>query len=106
MSPCLGRPEAGEAAEIATATLRELDSFLPGLAEADVLQVDAGVIVARGSSDVDDPASGLHSRSAIGLLHQSADGYWSVDQGKWTTAPLLARRIAATLAQQFGTTGF
>lgn len=98
--PCLGRPDPEEASAIAGATLRELDPFLPGLADAQVLQVDAGVIVARGSSDVDDPGSGLHSRSAIGLLHQGADGYLSVDQGKWTTAPLLARRVAAILTGQ------
>jgi glycine/D-amino acid oxidase-like deaminating enzyme len=103
--PCLGRPEAGKAAEIASATLRALDAFLPGLAKAQVLQVDAGVIVARGSSDVNDPASGLHSRCAIGLLHQGSNGYLSVDQGKWTTAPLLARRVAANLAHLRGTTG-
>lgn len=102
---CLGRPDPAEASVIAAATLRELDPFLPGLAQAQVQQVDAGVIVARGSSDVDDPASGLHSRRAIGLLHHGPEGYLSVDQGKWTTAPLLARRVAAVLAGQRNAAG-
>jgi hypothetical protein len=98
--PCLGRPDPEEARRIAEGTLRELDPFLPGLAGSQVLQVDAGVIVARGTSDVDDPSSGLHSRTAIGLLHHGADGYFSVDPGKWTTAPLFARRIASVLTEQ------
>ena len=98
--PCLGRPDPEEARRIAEGTLRELDPFLPGLAGSQVLQVDAGVIVARGTSDVDDPSSGLHSRTAIGLLHHGADSYFSVDPGKWTTAPLFARRIASVLTEQ------
>lgn len=97
--PCRGQPDPEEARRIADGTLRELDPFLPGLAGSEVLQVDAGVIVARGTSDVDDPSSGLHSRTGIGLLHHGADGYLSVDPGKWTTAPLLARRIASVLTE-------
>lgn len=103
--PCQGHPDPAVASAIAEATLRQLDPFLPGLVDATVQQVDAGVIVARGSSDVDDPASGLHSRTAIGLLHHGADGYLSVDQGKWTTAPQLARCVAERLMQPFSASG-
>jgi hypothetical protein len=54
--------------------------------------VAGGIIVAAGETDIDDPASRLHTRSAVGI--RSADGYHSVDTGKYTLAPMYAMEIA------------
>ena len=73
---------------------------VPGIATSTPLQVDAGAIVAYGRTDVDDPKSGLHDRTHVGVT--SINGYHSVDPGKLTTAPLFgelaARRILHTQA--------
>ncbi|MBA3742431.1 FAD-dependent oxidoreductase [Sporichthya sp.] len=50
-----------------------------------------GIIFAWGSSDIDDPGSGLHQRSAIGP--QSHGTYHSVDTGKLTMAPLFGAQV-------------
>ena len=77
---------------MASALLAAIDRWYPGAAEARPLQVDAGAIVAYGQSDVDDPRSGLHNRTRVGVL--SVDGYHSVDPGKLTTAPFFALHAA------------
>lgn len=48
--------------------------------------------VAHGHSDVDDPASGLHGRTRVGIVSQGS--YHSVDPGKLTTAPLFGLEVA------------
>jgi len=63
---------------------------LPGsdLAAADLT---GGVIFAWGTSDIDDPRSGLHNRFAIGP--HTVGRYHSVDTGKLTMAPLYAQMV-------------
>src|SRR5262249_35862597 len=56
------------------------------------ISVKGGVIVAWGRSDIDDPASELHQRYAIGVT--SSGPYHSVDPGKFTMAPLFATIVA------------
>lgn len=58
--------------------------------------VKGGIIYARGTQDVHDPASGLHGRAAIG--RHSVGRWHSVDPGKWTTAPLFAMEVADHIA--------
>ena len=62
--------------------------------------VKGGVIVAWGETDIDDPASELHNRFAIGVT--SEDGYHSVDPGKLTMAPLFADRCADRVVATYG----
>ena len=81
-----------ERRSIAAALLGAIERWYPGAAQSDVELVDAGAIVAYGSSDVDDPASGLHDRTRVGVT--SSAGYHSVDPGKLTTAPLFGVRAA------------
>lgn len=50
--------------------------------------VQGGVIVAWGSTDIDDPASELHRRYEIGVT--SSGHYHSVDPGKLTMTPYFA----------------
>ena len=60
-------------------------------------EVKAGVIVAWGQTDINDPSSELHERHAVGP--RTHGRYHSVDPGKLTMAPyfasLLADRIGA-----------
>lgn len=55
-------------------------------------QVHAGIIFARGSTDITDPSSGLHMRHVIGP--QSRGRYHTVDTGKLTMAPLFGKIVA------------
>lgn len=55
-------------------------------------EVTPAVIVAAGRSDIDDPASQLHTRTAIGV--RSTGGYHSTDPGKYTMAPYFALTVA------------
>jgi hypothetical protein len=91
-SACRGEAPPALAREIAEATLAGIRAWLPAVAGCQVLTVDAGAIVARGRSDVDDLASGLHDRTRIGVT--SRGGHHSVDTGKLTTAPLFALEVA------------
>ena len=54
--------------------------------------VAGGIIMAAGTTDIDDPNSGLHRRTSVGV--RSIGGYHSVDTGKYTLAPMFALEIA------------
>ena len=101
-SACRGVIPDDARSEIAHSILHGLDAWYPGIARAVPIEVDAGVIVAYGDSDVDDRNSGLHDRSRIGVT--SADGYHSIEPGKLTTAPmfslLAAQRVALNAASR------
>ena len=84
--PCTGNVDPASAEKLSTNIIREISKWYPGLEDLRVLQVDAGAIVACGTSDVDDSKSELHTRTVIGVT--SRDGYHSLDPGKLTTAPL------------------
>lgn len=91
-APCAGQLGDNEARVVAGDILGAIDRWYLGAAEAQPLVVDAGAIVAYGRTDVHDAASGLHDRTRVGV--RSCDGYYSVDPGKLTTAPLFAKRAA------------
>lgn len=69
-------------------SLDAFDGIVPGMAECTNPRVAAGVIVAWGHSDIDDPASQLHQRHEIGVAEH--DRYFSINTGKFTSAPLFA----------------
>jgi hypothetical protein len=54
------------------------------------------VIVCWGATDIDDPSSELHRRRDIGV--HDHDGYFSIDTGKLTCAPLFATELADRVA--------
>ncbi len=87
-----GKVRAGVADEIARDIINAIDAWYPGIAEVKPYQVDAGVICAYGTTDVDDAASGLHNRTRVGV--RSFDGYHSVSTGKYTSAPRFAVEAA------------
>lgn len=94
-APCRGDAPAALARRVAVETLAAIDRWYPGAAASEVLQVDAGAIVAYGRSDVDDPGSGLHNRTRVGVTLR--DGYCSIEPGKLTTAPMFAVAAARQL---------
>jgi glycine/D-amino acid oxidase-like deaminating enzyme len=58
--------------------------------------VVGGAIFAYGETDIDDPDSGLHQRSAVAV--RSCGGYHSIDPGKYCLAPLFAIQVADRIA--------
>lgn len=73
-----------------------IQPWYPEIARCTPYQLDAGAIVAYGSTDVDDPDSGLHDRTQVGVF--SEGGYHSLDPGKLTTAPYFAMQAAERVA--------
>lgn len=95
---CRGDTPPALAQELADAILHAAERWYPGLAQSEVLTVDAGAIFAYGREDVDRRSSGLHGRAHNGPY---GDGrYVSVDSGKLTTAPWYAVQAADVLLGQ------
>lgn len=90
------------ASEISAEIVSGIADWYPAIRHCEILQVDAGPIVAWGVEDVDKPGSGLHCRDQIGSWH--SEGYWTVEPGKLTTAPLAAyecaRRIVSSIQEK------
>jgi hypothetical protein len=86
-------PETGR--EVIEATLHAFDAIVPGLSECRNAEVAAGIIFSWGETDIEDPTSELHKRHEIGV--HAHDGYFSVDTGKLTCAPLFAQRLIGEL---------
>ena len=85
-----------DADEVRTGTFAALRSLMPALGSVAPEALThatarAGVVYARGRADIDDARSGYHRRDAIGP--RSLGRYHSFDTGKYTTAPLFARRL-------------
>lgn len=88
---CRGQQDPASGRKITSAIMRGLADWYPALADCEILSVDAGAIVARGQTDIDSAESGLHEREAGFTRHFGT--YFSVDAGKLTTAPLVARQV-------------
>lgn len=90
-APCEGRPDPVLAHDVAERVVKELSFAIPGLEEAAIRKVDAGAIFTWGETDIDDPRSEIHERFDVGV--HAHDGYFSIDTGKFTTAPLFADQL-------------
>ncbi len=77
----------------------QLARRLPWVADiqhnAEHVRLEGGWVFAAGGGALSDPASSLHRRSDYGVWQ--SDGYVSIDTGKYSTAPWLARRLARQL---------
>jgi hypothetical protein len=88
---CAGHDARPEAAALARDAVAGLAEMVPALSGFDIQTVDAGIIAAWGATDIDDPTSALHERHEIGV--HAHDGWFSIDTGKLTTAPLFAEQL-------------
>jgi len=62
-----------------------LHQIIPSLKEFEDSTILGGVIVAKGHHDIHDPNSKLHERSDFPITEN--DGYFSINTGKFTSAP-------------------
>ena len=89
-----------EQQERAVAMVSHLAELLPPVAEvldaAETMHLGGGFVVARGTGSLADRASTLHRRDRFGVRRLGR--YWSVDTGKYSTAPWMARSLAAEIA--------
>ncbi|MCP2368103.1 glycine/D-amino acid oxidase-like deaminating enzyme [Agromyces flavus] len=99
----LAAPDPLDVAEAADFTARVragLEPLMPGIGsvldDAESVLVHGGFVFARGAGALDDPRSGLHRRDRYGV--QRHGNYYSVDTGKYSTAPWLARELANEIA--------
>jgi glycerol-3-phosphate dehydrogenase len=91
-SPSRGEPDPEIGRRVIAGFLKEIEQWFTGIERSRPILVDAGTIVAFGTTDVDDVSSGLHDRSRVGV--ESQDGYHTVDGGKLTTGPMFAVETA------------
>lgn len=81
----------------------EMAKYIPSVEQlikyGDNFKVSGGVILAKGSTDIDDPKSYLHQRSVIGPV--AYGNYITVDTGKYCTAPLFALETADMVSKIF-----
>ena len=93
-------PSAAEAATFVARVRAALEPLMPRIGQlfddAESTAVHGGFVFARGAGALDDPRSGLHRRDRTGVQRQGS--YYSVDTGKYSTAPWLARELATEIA--------
>jgi glycine/D-amino acid oxidase-like deaminating enzyme len=85
---------------VGSRTLERMTELFPALSGARIRSCSPCVIVAAGTSDVDRPESELHRRTHAGPL--GGDGWWSVETGKLTLAPLNAERTVRRVLDELG----
>jgi hypothetical protein len=83
---------------VKSALLDHLPAMRAVFDAADRMVVAGGWVFARGQGSLSDPASSLHRRDRFGV--RSSGTYFSVDTGKYSTAPLLAQELAQRIAAQ------
>jgi FAD dependent oxidoreductase len=86
-------------ARIATNTFNRLREYFPGIAavvrQPSSFTVGGGWVVAHGAGSLSDPSSPLHRRDRFGISRFGS--YYSVDTGKYSTAPWLANQLAGQI---------
>lgn len=89
---------ASRRAEISTEILDALETLLPGVAavreKIESMTLNGGWVIAAAKGVLSDPDSSLHRRADFGVIRHGA--YLSIDTGKYSTAPWMARRITDT----------
>lgn len=93
---CAGSPPAEIAASVVRETFDAFEQIIPGAGDSRACGTDAGIIYSWGETDIDDYDSALHQRHEIGV--SAHDGYYSIDTGKFTCAPLFAQQLVEHLS--------
>lgn len=87
---------AADRMQVAQKILAELGAHVRGLpalvADAEQVRTEGGWVYASGSGALDDRKASLHRRDRVGIHRDGS--YFSVDTGKYSIAPWLARDIA------------
>ena len=93
-------PTGADAAVFVDRVRDALLRVIPGIGrvfdDAESAIVHGGFVFARGTGALDDPRSGLHRRDRYGVERRGT--YYSVDTGKYSTAPWSAHFLAAEIA--------
>lgn len=83
------------------AILGRLETLLPAVkdirANIESLSLEGGWVFAAGQGALSDPASTLHRRKDFGICQQG--NYLSIDTGKFSTAPWLAKKLVEEFIQ-------
>jgi glycine/D-amino acid oxidase-like deaminating enzyme len=94
---CAGRKAMVDAAFL------QLGRLIPSIGEvrehADEIRLEGGWVCAVGSGELGDPKSTLHRRDRIGI--NRVGSYLSVDTGKYSVAPWLARQVADIVVRPY-----
>ena len=94
--PALPPQEGATDANVANETFTALAPLLPDVRDVQShvseLTVEGGWVVAPGTGVLSDPTSKLHQRDRFGVRRYGS--YITVDTGKYSTAPWLAKTIA------------
>lgn len=85
--------------EVRRTIVDRLSDFFPGagriVESAEACRLAGGWVYAAASGSLQDPASSLHRRDGFGI--NACEGYYSIDTGKYSTAPRLAYRVASRI---------
>lgn len=99
----LERPEPLDAAateQFVSAVRARLGTLLPGtdavFEAAEDIKVRGGFVFAQARGSVDDPTASIHRRDRFGVRREG--NYYSVDTGKYSTAPWMAEQLAAEIS--------
>jgi hypothetical protein len=65
-------------------------------ANLESLQLEGGWVYAVGAGSLRDAGASLHRRDQVGIERRGS--YFSVDTGKYSIAPWLAREVAGSIA--------
>jgi glycine/D-amino acid oxidase-like deaminating enzyme len=98
--PLVQDPDASVIPEKSRRILDRLQAFLPDLAvlenNIERIQLKGGWVYAAGQGHIGDIKASLHKRSDFGIEQKGS--YFSIDTGKYSTAPWLAYRLAERMA--------
>lgn len=89
--------QAGFVERVRDALGRRITGIDAVLDDVQELVVHGGFVFAEGRGALSDPASDLHRRDRFGVHRRGT--YFSVDTGKYSTAPHTARMLAAEIAR-------
>jgi glycine/D-amino acid oxidase-like deaminating enzyme len=89
-------PKGGDADAIVADIRRSIADCLPWaneiFAEAESVRIEGGFVFARASGKLCEAGATIHRRDRFGVVRHGS--YYSVDTGKYSSAPLIARSLA------------
>jgi glycine/D-amino acid oxidase-like deaminating enzyme len=95
-------PDTSAISEKSRRILDRLQAFLPNIAALEnnikTIQLKGGWVYAAGQGHIGDIRASLHKRSDFGIEQKGS--YFSIDTGKFSTAPWLAYRLVERIATE------